>query len=145
MTTPSTQRTSINGTFGLSNGTEILNPKFAGTVLRSPSGAGLHPWVAGAILSHVAGIAAAQSPVVDLHVSPDGLRGRVALRNYQLTATEDDTYAGEMQTGDRKVRFIVFGKSALWSMPPADQAALLPLRLSCARVVRDELGEPFFS
>jgi hypothetical protein len=27
-------------------------------------------------------------------------------------------------------------------MPPADQTALLPLMLSCARSVHDELGEP---
>jgi hypothetical protein len=130
----------FSGTFGPNNGVTSLNPRFASTILRGF--AGTNPWLTGAILSSVAGLATAQNPVLDLYISPERLHGRVAFRDYQLTATEDDSYVGEMETGGKKFRFIVFGKSALWSMPPADQAAILPLMLSCARVVQDELGEP---
>ena len=135
----------FSGAFGLSNGSEGVNPRNIAAVLRgafqAPSGASTQWQIAG-LLGTVAGVAAARSPVVDLRISPETLHGRISFRYFQLTATEDDSYVGEMRIGDDKYRFVLFGKSALWSMPPADQAALLPLMLSCARTVRDELGEP---
>lgn len=135
----------FSGAFGLSNGSEGVNPRNVAAILRgafqNPIGASTQ-WQVAAILSTAAGTVAARSPVVDLRISPERLHGRVSYRHFELTATEDDSYVGEMQIADDKYRFIVFGKSALWSMPPADQATLLPLMLSCARVVRDELGEP---
>ena len=134
----------FSGTFGLSNGSEGLNPRIGAAVLRGffqGRRDDASRWLSGAILASVASVTA-RSPAVDLYVSPEGLHGRVAYRHFQLTATEDDSYVGEMRTGDEKYRFILLGKSALWSMPPADQAALLPLMLSCARLVQDDLGEP---
>ena len=135
----------FSGALGLSNGSEGVNPRNVAAILRgafqSPYGTSTHWQIAG-ILSTVAGTISARSPVVDLRISQERLHGRISYRHFELTATEDDSYIGEMRIADDKYRFVVFGKSALWSMPPADQAALLPLMLSCARVVRDELGEP---
>jgi hypothetical protein len=135
----------FSGSLGVSNGSDGVNPRTISAVLRGAfQGARgqIANWQIAGLLSNVAGVATARSPVVDLRISPEGLHGRISFRHFQLTATEDDSYVGEMRIGDDTYRYVVFGKSALWSMPPADQAAILPLMLSCARLVRDQAGEP---
>ena len=135
----------FSGTFGLSNGSDGLSPRNISSILRgSFQGArdASVQWQIGALLGAVGSVVGAHSPAVDIRMSPESLHGRVAFRQYHLTATEDDSYVGEMRTGDTKYTFVLFGKSALWAMPPADQAAILPLMLSCARLVQEETGEP---
>jgi hypothetical protein len=135
----------FSGAFGLSTGTEGVNPRNIAAILRgftqAPGGA-VANWQISGILSGVGGSLASHSAALDLLMSPERLHGRISYRRFDLQATEDDSYVGEMWVADEKYRFVVFGKSALWSMPPADQAAILPFMLSCARLVQDDLGEP---
>jgi hypothetical protein len=83
---------------------------------------------------------------VDLQLSADRLRGRVGLRNFELSA-RDDQLVGQVRVAgtERPSDATVLGRSVLQSMPAADQAALLPPLLSCfmARIGRAFTREPF--
>jgi hypothetical protein len=67
---------------------------------------------------------------VDLEVTFDRLRGTVGRRRFDLSARGADLVGSFEQSGKR-VPFVVRDLGALWSLTPADQAAILPLMLSC--------------
>ena len=73
--------------------------------------------------------------VIDFSLGSDGLRGQIASRYFDLALANEDTLAGTMMisTGE-KLPFELRGVSAVWSMPAADQAAILPFMLSCSQV-----------
>lgn len=85
-------------------------------------------------------------PGFDFWMNPERLEGRVGRRRYWLRA-EDDNYVGvvELWRNGPRVKFVVHGRSALWSMPAADQAALLPFMLSCTYRYRARAGEPILA
>lgn len=73
-----------------------------------------------------AGVAA-----VELHLSQSGLRGRVGQRAF-LMEIDGDRYVGKLRINDTRIAdATIEGREALWSMPAADQAAVLPALLTC--------------
>jgi hypothetical protein len=73
--------------------------------------------------------------VIDFTLGADGLHGQIASRRFDLEVADVDTMAGIMRisTGE-ELQFELRGLSALWSMPAADQAVIMPFMLSCSRV-----------
>jgi hypothetical protein len=73
--------------------------------------------------------------VIDFTLGADGLHGQIASRRFDLEIIDPDTLGGTMRisTGET-LAFELRGLSAMWSMPAADQAAILPYMLSCSRV-----------
>jgi len=59
---------------------------------------------------------------------------------FAVEATPDDGYRGDMRIpgmydpggGKQTIGVTVHGREALWAMPPADQAALLPAMFTCS-------------
>lgn len=73
-----------------------------------------------------AGVAA-----VELHLSQAGLRGRVGQRAF-LMEIDGDRYVGKLRINDTRIAdATVEGREALWAMPAADMAAVLPALLTC--------------
>ena len=70
---------------------------------------------------------------VDLTVSATEIKGRAALRNVTLKATEDDAFAGTMTALDQQGEgeATVEGRAVLQSLPPAEAGAILPSLLNC--------------
>jgi hypothetical protein len=71
---------------------------------------------------------------VDLKLTRDTLRGRVSIRRFDLVA-EGDVYHGDLQVYGYTGRFVALGREALWSMPPEDQAVVIPKLFACAQGV----------
>ncbi|HEX2568613.1 MAG TPA: hypothetical protein VH877_03570 [Polyangia bacterium] len=69
---------------------------------------------------------------IDLQLTPDALHGRVARRHYDLVAGAEDGYTGTVEQGGYSNPFTGWGRQALWSMPPEDQAVLLSKVLACS-------------
>ncbi len=67
---------------------------------------------------------------VELELTRDRLRGHVGLRDLDLSA-HDDTLDGTMTIAAQKLPFRIRGWGAVWAMPAADQAAILPFVLTC--------------
>jgi hypothetical protein len=75
------------------------------------------------------------SKVVDFALSRDSLTGQIASRRFDLHAVDEDTLAGTVVIANAAPQpFELRGISAVWSMPAADQAAILPFMLSCSQV-----------
>jgi hypothetical protein len=72
---------------------------------------------------------------VDLDVSPDRLVGRIGLRRYTLAADGGYLIGRYHREGDvmRSIdeMFAIWGREALATMVPADEALLLVLMLTC--------------
>ena len=76
---------------------------------------------------------------VDFLAGPGGMQGHVGIRVFALDASADDGYDGFMRIpglltgGDNSGRLPahLHGRQALWAMPAADQAAVLPALLTC--------------
>jgi hypothetical protein len=77
---------------------------------------------------------------VDLELTHERLTGRAGFRDFDLHA-EGDTYFGTMKFSGYKLPFRVRGRGSLWSMPAADQAAILPFVLTCVRDERSLVQE----
>jgi hypothetical protein len=73
--------------------------------------------------------------VIDFTLGADGLHGQIASRSFDLVLADADTLTGTMRisTGER-LPFELRGLAAVWSMPAADQAAILPFMLTCSQV-----------
>jgi hypothetical protein len=75
---------------------------------------------------------------VDFIATPDGMQGHVGIRVFALERA-DDGYRGFMRIpgtldvngGKQRLGVNVSGNQVLWSMPAADQAAVLPAIFSC--------------
>jgi hypothetical protein len=83
---------------------------------------------------HLAGAlgTSAGDAVVDLQLTEFELSGRVGWRRFELRS-EGDTLQGPMQIAGAAEpgSALVRGRAALWTLPPAEQAAVLPLLLTC--------------
>ena len=75
---------------------------------------------------------------VDFLLAPDVLQGHVGLRVFALEPLSD-AYRGYMRVsgtldvngGRQRAGVLVRGREALWAMPAADQAAVLPALMTC--------------
>jgi hypothetical protein len=85
---------------------------------------------------------------VDLVLTGDHLEGHAGLRVVSLSL-QDGALSGAMRLpnawnyvrgGNAVVRATLDGRDALWALPPADQAALIPLVLSCHMSSSDPRG-----
>jgi hypothetical protein len=75
------------------------------------------------------------SKVVDFSIGADGLSGQIGSRRFDLARVDADTLQGTMQISNGDVLpFEIRGLSAVWAMPPADQAAIMPFMLTCSQV-----------
>lgn len=82
---------------------------------------------------HLGGLA------VDFIAGTGGMQGHVGIRVFAVEATASNDYRGDMRIpgmfdpggGKQSIGITVQGRDALWSMPPADQAAVLPAILTC--------------
>jgi hypothetical protein len=68
---------------------------------------------------------------VDIRFDTGSLHGRVARREFDLRSDGKDALAGTVTENGMRYGFVLRGMSHLWSMPAADQAAVLPIMLSC--------------
>jgi hypothetical protein len=75
-------------------------------------------------------LAAPSHHEVALRLMEQSLSGKVGFRSFDLHAEGDD-YVGTMIFAGHRLPFIVHGRAALWSMPAADEATILPLVLTC--------------
>jgi hypothetical protein len=71
---------------------------------------------------------------IELRLAYDTISGKAGFREFDLHA-QGDFYEGTMTFSGHKLPFRVRGRGALWSMPAADQAAILPFVITC---VQDE-------
>jgi hypothetical protein len=84
---------------------------------------------------------------VDFIAGPGGMQGHVGIRVFALDAAADDRYEGtvliprERALSDQRIGLHVRGREALWAMPPADQAAILPAVLTCGNTQNRMLGD----
>lgn len=99
---------------------------FTGAVGRTPSGADR------------------TSTVVDFTLSQSLFRGRIGRRYYNLRA-QNDSYVGMVSIRGDVYPFELKGRGRLWSMPAADQAALLPLMMSCVDISNPRIGQPILT
>ena len=75
---------------------------------------------------------------VDFVAAPGGMQGHVGIRVFAIERAEDE-YRGFMRIpgtldingGKQRLGITITGAQALWSMPPADEAAVLPAIFSC--------------
>jgi hypothetical protein len=75
------------------------------------------------------------SKVIDFALDSSGLHGQIGSRLFALTAVGNDTLAGTVKVSTGEVLpFELRGLSSVWSMPAADQAAILPFMLTCSQV-----------
>jgi hypothetical protein len=85
-----------------------------------------------------------RSPVVDFTLGQGFLRGRIGLRYYNLRA-QNNSYVGLVNIRGNLYPFELKGRGRLWSMPAADQAAILPLMMTCVDVSQPRLGKPILT
>jgi hypothetical protein len=75
---------------------------------------------------------------VDFVATPEGMQGHVGIRVFAIEAN-GDAYHGfmripgllDVEGGKQRLPVTVAGQQALWSMAPADQAAVLPAIFTC--------------
>ena len=85
-----------------------------------------------------------RSPVVDFTLSQNLLRGRIGLRYYNLRA-DKDSYVGMVNIRGNLYPFELKGRTRLWAMPAADQAAILPLMMTCADISQPITSQPILT
>lgn len=76
---------------------------------------------------------------VDFVAAPSGMQGHVGIRVFALESAADGAYHGYMRIpglldvdgGKQRLGVRVNGRDALWAMPAADQAAVLPAIFTC--------------
>ena len=72
---------------------------------------------------------------IDLHLSRDAVTGQLGGRSFNLHARGDD-YVGTLTMNGLSMPYIVRGRSQLWRMPPAAQASILPLLMTCSEYTK---------
>jgi hypothetical protein len=76
---------------------------------------------------------------VDFTLDQATLQGHVGVRVFILEPVPGDAYHGYMRVsgtldingGKQRAGILIHGRDALWKMPPADQAAVLPAIITC--------------
>ncbi|HEY2747479.1 MAG TPA: hypothetical protein VGL86_22805 [Polyangia bacterium] len=79
----------------------------------------------------------AKSHTIDFAFSSAQLHGTIGSRKFDLHTDGNDNMVGTVFMGGRPLPFVLVGVSELWSMPASDQAAILPMVLTC----EDEASE----
>jgi hypothetical protein len=75
------------------------------------------------------------SRVIDFTLGADGLHGQVGSRLFDVARVDAETMVGTVTISTGEVLpFEMRGISQMWSMPAADQAAILPFMLTCSQV-----------
>ncbi len=69
--------------------------------------------------------------VIELAYNSGRLYGSISGQHFALEAADGDTFAGTVTAGGIAREYAIRGVSRLWEMPVADQAALLPMLLTC--------------
>jgi hypothetical protein len=77
---------------------------------------------------------------VDFLAGPAIMEGHVGIRVFSVEGGADNAYHGFMRIpglldvngGKQRIGVNITGLKALWAMPPADQAAVLPALFSCS-------------
>jgi len=69
--------------------------------------------------------------VIDLSYNSGGLHGWLNGRRFALHSDGDDALVGTVTVGGNSRPFTLPHASILWAMPASDQAAVLPMLLSC--------------
>jgi len=82
----------------------------------------------------------ARSHTIDFAFSSSGLHGRIGSREFDLHSDGNDNLVGNVIMRARALPFVVRGVNELWSMPPSDQAALLPMLLTCEDLASEADG-----
>lgn len=81
---------------------------------------------------------------VELVLSPQAIDGTfvraIGVRTLHLRARGDDSLYGTFAIFGWEFPFLVRGAHLLWSMPAEDQAAILPLMLTCPSALPDDHG-----
>ena len=72
------------------------------------------------------------SPVVELDVSADRLGGRVDKQQFSLAAKGDWLVGHVRDDGGADAPFVIYGRSVLATMPPADESLTLVALLACS-------------
>ncbi len=92
---------------------------------------------------HLGGLA------VDFIAGSGGMQGHVGIRVFAVEANAAGGYSGDMRIpgmfdpggGKQSIGVTIAGREALWAMPAADQAAILPAILTCgntqSRIIDD--------
>lgn len=71
---------------------------------------------------------------IDLRMTRDHLAGQVATRRYQLQAAGNALSGPMSMGGGDPTRFVAEGREQMWSLPPADQAVIVPAMLACSDI-----------
>jgi hypothetical protein len=82
----------------------------------------------------------ARSHTIDFAFSSSRLYGHVGTRVFDLHADGNDNLVGTVIMRAKPLPFILAGVNELWSMPPSDQAALLPMLLTCEDLASEADG-----
>jgi len=73
----------------------------------------------------------ARTHTIDFALSSSRLHGHIGSREFDLRSDGNDNLVGLVTIRARPLAFLIKGVNQLWSMPPSDQAALLPMLLTC--------------
>ena len=84
--------------------------------------------------------ALAKSHTIDFAFSSGQLHGTIGSRKFDLHADGHDNLVGTVVIGGRSLPFVLLGVSELWSMPASDQAAILPMVLTCENEASESTG-----
>jgi hypothetical protein len=77
----------------------------------------------------------APDPTINLQLRRDTIHGQVGSRHVDLRLRGND-YVGEAEVGESRMPYAVRGAEALWRLPAAAQASILPLLLTCTEPTR---------
>jgi hypothetical protein len=87
----------------------------------------------------------AKSHTIDFALSSSSLHGTIGSRQYDLHADGNDNLVGTVVIGGQRLPFMLLGVAELWSMPPSDQATILPMILTCEDLASEATGIMDFS
>jgi hypothetical protein len=82
----------------------------------------------------------AKSHTIDFAFSSSQLHGTIGSRRFDLHAGGDNNLVGTVMLGGKSLPFMLMGVNELWSMPASDQAAILPMLLTCEDATSESTG-----
>jgi hypothetical protein len=81
-----------------------------------------------------------KSHTIDFAFSTAELHGTIGSRRFDLHTGGDNDLVGTVILGGKSLPFVLRGVSELWSMPASDQAAILPMILTCEDAIGESTG-----
>ena len=82
----------------------------------------------------------ARSHTIDFAFSSSRLHGHIGTREFDLRSDGNDSLVGNVIMRAHALPFVLKGVNELWSMPPSDQAALLPMLHTCEDLASEADG-----